>query len=119
MIEEDDAKAKVNTAQHDLETILKQKETLSAQLLEEKEKLLSDFENAQNERKAAVASTPPEDLKLYENIRKSHKGIAIAKINNQACSACGATLNTSLLTACRSPDRINQCPNCGRILYLS
>ena len=86
-------------------------------LIKEREKMLSDLENHVQERQAAMSSVESADLRLYAQIRKLRRGIAVSKVTDRACSACGSTLNTALLHAARSPNQVNLCDSCGRILY--
>lgn len=43
--------------------------------------------------------------------------LAVVPIANKNCSACGMSLPLSLIQAVRAAERLNTCPNCGRILY--
>lgn len=88
-----------------------------SEMSQEQKKLLSDLENYQQERQAAIGSIESADLRLYAQLRKLRRGIAVAKVTDRACTACGSTLNTALLHAARSPNQINLCDTCGRILY--
>jgi hypothetical protein len=91
----------------------------NASLLEEKAGLLGDIEREVDERRATVEGIPPADLHLYEQIRKQRRGVAVAKVIDRTCSACGSTLNTGLLSAAHSPNLITRCDTCGRILYVA
>jgi predicted nucleic acid-binding Zn-ribbon protein len=85
----------------------------------EKEVLALEAEIKQltTERKTVADTVPADELQLYIEIRKKKKGIAIAKVVDQTCSACGSSLNATLLQAAKSPNRIAYCETCGRILY--
>lgn len=69
------------------------------------------------QRQVAVKGISPEDMKLYERLRIQRNGVAVARVSDNACSACGSTLSASLLQSSRSPNRISRCDTCGRILY--
>lgn len=86
-------------------------------LKKEKKGLQVDLETNKEERAAAVGSIPENDLALYEQLRPQRRGIAVSKVTNKACSACGTTLSATLLHAARNPNQINRCETCGRILY--
>jgi hypothetical protein len=86
-------------------------------LSREKEKLLSDITRSEEERLAALTSIDAEDLSVYTKIRQRRRGIAVAKVVDRACSACGSTLSAALLNAAHSPGQLNYCERCGRILY--
>ena len=81
------------------------------------QKLLSDIARSEDERQAALTSIDQEDLVAYNQIRQRRRGIAVAKVVDRACSACGSTLSAALLNAAHSPSQLNFCERCGRILY--
>lgn len=70
------------------------------------------------QREAAVVAVEPDDLALYQTLRKSKHGLAVARLESDSCSGCGVAPSTSRLDAARSCQDIVQCGNCGRILYL-
>jgi uncharacterized protein len=83
----------------------------------EKSKLLSEVARFESERKATIPTILASDLGMYEQLRKSRNGVAVAKINSRACTACGTTLTAALVQATQSTGQIIRCPNCGRFLY--
>ncbi len=86
-------------------------------LLDEEHNLQYEASNILAERQAATNTLGNDELIIYEQIRKQKRGIAVAKILNKSCSACGSTLNASLYQAAFSPNQITRCDTCGRILY--
>lgn len=84
----------------------------------EKKKLESDVARLSQERAAIVSSVDEDDLALYEKLRNLRSGVAVSKVTDKACSACGTTLSATLLHAARNPNQINRCETCSRILYL-
>jgi uncharacterized protein len=70
------------------------------------------------QREAAVVAVAADDLTLYQSLRKSKHGLAVARLESDSCSGCGVAPSTSRLDAARSCQDIIQCGNCGRILYL-
>jgi uncharacterized protein len=89
----------------------------STKLTQEQDTLKSELGRLESEREAAVRSIEAADLTLYNQLRQQRRGIAVAKVSDNACSACGTTLSASLLHAARSPSQIVRCDTCGRILY--
>lgn len=83
----------------------------------EKSKLLKDLSRSENEREASIGSIEQEDISAYQQLRLKRRGIAVSKVVDRACSACGTTLNSTLLNASHSPNQVHFCDNCGRILY--
>jgi uncharacterized protein len=117
MIVVEEAETVQKAAAADLDQVLSRSAQQHSDLTQEKKILLSDIGRIENERKATVSSIPEDPLKLYEQLRQQRRGIAVAKVSDKACSACGSTLNAVLLNAARSPNQISRCDICGRILY--
>lgn len=88
-----------------------------AALIGEQSTLKKEEARLEGERKAALSSIPEGDLNLYQQLRQSRRGIAVAKVSDKACAACGSTLNAALLQAASSPNHVTRCESCGRILY--
>ena len=74
-------------------------------------------DNLLAERNAAVQNVDAPSLERYETLRKAKRGLAVAVVVDQACTACGATLTPADWQAARSPQRLVTCSSCGRILY--
>lgn len=74
-------------------------------------------ENLATERNAAVQNLDAVNLEKYETLRKTKRGLAVALVVEQACTACGSTLTPADWQAARSPQRLVFCSSCGRILY--
>jgi predicted nucleic acid-binding Zn-ribbon protein len=89
----------------------------STELTQEQNSLNAELRHLETEREATARSIEAADLTLYNQLRQQRRGIAVAKVSDNACSACGTTLNASLLHAARSPSQIVRCDTCGRILY--
>jgi len=88
-----------------------------AGLIKDQSQLLKEIPNLEEERTAAASSIPDEELNLYETLRRQRRGLAVAVVKDRTCSACGTTLNATLLHITRTAVQITRCDNCGRILY--
>jgi predicted nucleic acid-binding Zn-ribbon protein len=89
----------------------------TAQLNDEKTKLLEKIERLEAERNATLPPISASDLSLYDQLRITRSGIAVAKISSQACDACGTTLTAAMIQSTQSTGQVIRCPTCGRILY--
>jgi predicted nucleic acid-binding Zn-ribbon protein len=69
------------------------------------------------EREPALSGVDAADLEIYEGLRKTKKGLAVARVENHTCSACGAELSAALAQAAKSPSELARCATCKRILY--
>jgi mannitol/fructose-specific phosphotransferase system IIA component (Ntr-type) len=74
---------------------------------------LVDLENAI---KALLKDLPQEIARLYQGLQKRNNAAVVPETKG-TCTACGISLPTSLTAAILSKHRIQQCPNCLRILY--
>lgn len=62
------------------------------------------------------ASLPSDTLALFQKIEKKDL-LIIVPISNNVCTGCGLILPVSLVHAVRSGEKLQQCPNCARILF--
>lgn len=118
MLVEEAANAVFTSAQQTLEESRKSLAEKNQLLSNESDKLHKDCARFQDERAAVIRDIPAEDLALYDRLRQQRRGVAVSKVVNLACSACGTTLNSVLLHSARNPNQISRCDTCGRILYI-
>ena len=109
--------AALNTAQTALEALQTRLGHQHRQLIEEQVALTKDLERLHAERSAVVLALASQALETYEELRQQRRGLAVAEINENSCSACGATLTAALHQNARSTTQVAHCPSCGRILY--
>ncbi|MCI0521066.1 MAG: hypothetical protein L0Z70_12535 [Chloroflexi bacterium] len=117
MIAFEEAEGLQKTAAAGLESASTQWHTQNALLIAEKQNLSAEVQRLESERSAAAAAIPESELKLYETLRTQRRGVAVAKVSDKTCAACGSTLNAALLHAARLPSQLTRCDVCGRILY--
>ncbi len=117
MLVEEAANADFLAANQTLEQARKNFAEKNQVLIEESNKLNKDCARFRDERSAVISDIPAEDIALYDRLRQQRRGIAVSRVVNQVCSACGTTLNSVLLHAARNPNQISRCDTCGRILY--
>ena len=91
----------------------------NASLLGEKTKLEEDLERLLREKEAVLQPITPVSLAMYENLRKTKRGTAIAAISDGGCSSCGQNLTPAVLQSIRAANTLVFCPSCGRILFSS
>jgi len=80
--------------------------------------LQKTIERLEIERQAASTAVNPADFNLYEQLRQTRRGVAVAKVSSQACGACGSLLTPALVQAANSSNQLIRCTSCGRILYV-
>jgi uncharacterized protein len=75
------------------------------------------IERLEGQREATLASVPGSDLALYESLRKTYGGTAVAEILDACCGACGVAVAPSIAQTARSSPDLVRCRQCNRILY--
>jgi uncharacterized protein len=91
--------------------------TQNALLMGEKSSLLEKKEINQIKRKSLLVSIDDKFQNLYEKLRSNKHGLAIAKLEDGTCGACGSSLTASQVQEARSATKLFICPSCGRIIY--
>ena len=105
-------------------------EAASSELAEAERAWTADQENMTTERgvlEARVAAldgerakragvVPPPELALYERVRKTHAGRAVARMRNATCGSCRVGVPNKLSQAVRAGRSPERCPSCGLIL---
>jgi len=94
--------------------VAQQKDNLN----DEKTNLRQDIERQESERQAAASNLIAQDIRIYESLRQQKNGIAVARVTEQTCTACGSTLSAATFSSAQVPSKITRCDTCGRILYV-
>jgi len=89
----------------------------TSRYLGEKTDVKKEIQRLENERAIAISSIESSHYERYQTIRANKKGIAVSRVQDRCCSACGTTLTGGLIQESRSPHHLAFCPSCGRILY--
>ena len=92
---------------------------------EEVERLTGDkgrFEGELSElgltRQGLATSIDGADMRLYESLRSSKSGGAVAKVERGMCQGCRISLPMSAIQRARVGQIVVQCPSCERILFV-
>jgi uncharacterized protein len=113
----ENAEKELRIAQAELERIKASRGVQFQNLTDESTVLNRDIDRFSSERNAVVQDLTPPALNSYEQLRKLRRGIAVTKLSDGSCSACGTTLTPSQQQNARSSSQLFYCPSCGRILY--
>jgi len=117
MVMLEQAEIAMKETENNLQQAEQRAEGEKALLRGEQVSLKRDLDKANAERQAIFSSIPADLAMAYEKLRQQKKGVAVATISDESCSACGSSLTPADCQAARSPSTINYCPSCGRILY--
>jgi predicted nucleic acid-binding Zn-ribbon protein len=85
-------------------------------LADERAALQARLEALEAERESECAGLKPEHLQLYTRLRQSRCGVAVARVEDGACGACGIQPSSAIIQRARHGE-VTQCPNCSRVLY--
>lgn len=73
---------------------------------------------AERARQAALrGKLPAELLRIYDALRPRRAGRAVARLDDDTCSACLVAVSPGRIAAAREGDELVYCENCGRILW--
>lgn len=106
------AKDKLAAVQTEIE---KDKEALQA----ERDSLENELAPLRTEREKRKQMVVSPDLVLYEKLRTTKNGIAVAQaeVAGKLCGKCRADLPPAKTREVKNPTSIVTCPSCGRILF--
>jgi uncharacterized protein len=76
-----------------------------------------EVQRLQGARKGETAAIDAPLLARYEQLLKQRKGVAVAAMNGETCSACFVRLRPHFAQMIRRNDEIIECESCQRILY--
>lgn len=117
MLEVDAKEEKKQAVQNNLKKVKSRQAEQNAALTAEQDALRKELERLDSERQAALDPLDADLLTVYDDLRQQRRGLAVTKISEGACAACGTTLTPSQNQSARSAIQIYNCPNCGRILF--
>jgi uncharacterized protein len=87
-----------------------------ATLIDDKSRAEQENARLEADRDARIQDMESSVLGLYENLRKTKQGRAVARLERGLCQGCRVGLPTQLSQRVRSGHEIIQCPRCERIL---
>lgn len=119
MSADEDAQRAQAEAQRTLDDLEKRWQADKERLLGEQEAINAELANLQEDRRQQSGAVEASSLRLYESLRSSRQGTAVAKVERGTCQGCRITLPMSVLQKARSGAAIVQCSSCERILYVS
>ena len=118
MVEAEDLQSALAESREKLARLEADTPAEKARLLEEKERLTNELATLGLARDEAIPQMEARSLSIYESLRKSKNGYAVAKVERGMCQGCRLTLSTMELQRARGSQGIVQCSSCSRILYV-
>ena len=81
------------------------------------QRLDAELARLAGERPGAAAGADAKSLALYDQLIKGRRGVAVARMEGELCTACHVRLRPHVSQQVRRNDAIVQCDSCQRILY--
>ncbi len=118
MVTVETAEAAVTVNQELLDDALVEQSRRIAALEQEKEQVAAGMERRGIEREAAEAQVRRDDRDIYDRLRKNRNGVAVARLVEGNCGACGVAPSAQRIAVALAGEGLVQCGNCERILYV-
>ena len=96
----------------------KRRKTDVKDLTEEKDRLEFELLELWEKRDGKAAEVDGAPKGLYESLRKSLGGLAVATIGRGMCNNCRLSLPMNVVQKARAGRELSQCPSCTRILWV-
>lgn len=94
-------------------------ETARVELAAERTTLEAEQGRLDGERATRRAKIDARSLALYDQLLKGRRGVAVAEMTGETCTACHVRQRPHVAQIVRRNDEIIQCESCQRILYYS
>ena len=119
MVEVDDLQTANNQARKHLKGLEDGRADEHPKLLIEKKRLSGELEELSGTREEMAGNFAPSVLSVYESLRKSRDGHAVAKVERGMCRGCRIALPMMEAQRARRSQQIVHCGSCNRILYVA
>lgn len=88
-----------------------------ARLAAERESLRAAIAEQERQRALLEKESDAQSLRVYESLRRTRGGLAVAEVAQRTCQGCRVTLPVSEEIRARSSEDLVMCQSCGRILH--
>ena len=118
MVEMEDVQSEQGQAIEALAKLEAETPAEKSDLLKQEERFASELTVLGQDRDRFVPTVPPKLRSLYESLRESKNGLAVAKVERGMCQGCRLALSTMELQRARGSQDVVQCSSCRRILHV-
>jgi predicted nucleic acid-binding Zn-ribbon protein len=119
MVAVEEAQRESSEAQQVLAEVQAAWEVEQERLARQQEELRSEIAALKQRRAEQSGLVESSVLGLYENLRTTRQGRAVAKVERGLCQGCRISLPMNIVRRARGGTEIVQCSSCERILYVS
>ncbi len=119
LVEVEEAQTSFDEARENLQEIEPQRSQEVKELTKAQKQLENELSKLGERRESVASNIDEASLSLYENLRKSRKGQAVAKVEQNTCQSCRIALPSKVMQQVRIGHNLVQCNSCGRILHMN
>jgi predicted nucleic acid-binding Zn-ribbon protein len=87
-------------------------------LTDERRQLEATIAALTEQRDQKKATISPTHLEPYQRLRREYAGLAVARVEDEGCNACGVQISDRQLARARLSEELSFCSNCERILVI-
>lgn len=119
MVASEEYDRRVKASEKDLKEIEAVAKAQRAKIEAEKSATEKELSGLEEERRRLLAAIPEDLSEHYERIARKHRGIALAEVRDEKCSACGMRVRPHVFQEMRraKSEEMFHCETCTRILY--
>ena len=119
MVEMEDIESGLGEARDKVAKLEDARPVEMAQLTDREAQLTGELARLAKSRETITPNIVADLLSLYESLRESKGGQALARVERGTCQGCRLALSTGQLQRARSAQEIVRCGSCQRILYVA
>jgi predicted nucleic acid-binding Zn-ribbon protein len=112
----EETKAAINTAKTTLAEVCTHWQAEQGDVLQERSQLETRLATLTESREALAKTFKPATMAVYDDLRQTRRGKAVAKVEQNACQGCRISLPSSEVQKARTSPDLVFCSSCGRIL---
>lgn len=110
------AESQLAEAEANLKTVMAAVKAEKQELFEEWDRVKAEINDLKVERERVAEKITPENLKLYDEMRRRKNNQPISKLTDDSCTLCGVEQTMQIARDVRMGTKLVNCINCGRIL---
>ena len=118
MIAQDDAESAEARARDELELVranwMREQDALS----NKNDECVKERERLKEERETALIGVSSAAKQSYDAVRQQKRGVAVALLKDNICTACGMAPSAARIQLARSGSELVMCGNCARVMYV-
>ena len=118
MMAVEDGRSRLQSLQEELSQAEERSKIKNTELKKERKGLLDNLVSLEARRSQLTVRVGQRELELYEGLRSSKGGMAVAKVERGLCRGCRMALPTHQLQLARAGRTPVHCNSCGRILFV-